>query len=80
MGPIYASLDKDDDVLAVGLNRAVVLLAKKLDSVRLLGEHPKGGEVKVRKGRFGPYVQHGSTVANLPKGREAASAFLSMTT
>ncbi|WP_019013127.1 type I DNA topoisomerase [Elioraea tepidiphila] len=68
MGPIYASLDKDDDVLAVGLNRAVVLLAKKLDSVRALGEHPKGGEVKVRKGRFGPYVQHGTTVANLPKG------------
>ncbi|MFN6998826.1 type I DNA topoisomerase [Elioraea tepidiphila] len=68
MGPIYASLDKDDDVLAVGLNRAVVLLAKKLDSVRALGEHPKGGEVKVRKGRFGPYVQHGATVANLPKG------------
>jgi DNA topoisomerase-1 len=68
MGPVYASLDKDDDVLAVGLNRAVVLLAKKLDSVRALGEHPKGGEVKVRKGRFGPYVQHGTTVANLPKG------------
>jgi DNA topoisomerase-1 len=68
MGPVYASLDKDDDVLAVGLNRAVVLLAKKLDSVRALGEHPKGGEVKVRKGRFGPYVQHGSTVANLPRG------------
>jgi DNA topoisomerase-1 len=68
MGPVYASLDKDDDVLAVGLNRAVVLLAKKLDSVRALGEHPKGGAVTVRKGRFGPYVQHGSTVATLPKG------------
>ena len=68
MGPVYASLDKDDDVLAVGLNRAVVLLARKLDSVRALGEHPKGGEVTVRKGRFGPYVQHGTTVANLPRG------------
>ena len=68
MGPVYASLDKDDDVLTVGLNRAVVLLARKLDSVRALGEHPKGGEVTVRKGRFGPYVQHGTTVANLPRG------------
>jgi DNA topoisomerase-1 len=68
MGPVYASLDKDDDVLAVGLNRAVVLLAKKLDSVRALGEHPKGGAVTVRKGRFGPYVQHGTTVATLPRG------------
>jgi DNA topoisomerase-1 len=68
MGPVYATLDKDDDVLTVGLNRAVVLLAKKLDAVRALGEHPKGGAVTVRKGRFGPYVQHGSTVATLPKG------------
>jgi DNA topoisomerase-1 len=24
--------------------------------------------VAVRKGRFGPYVQHGKTVANLPRG------------
>lgn len=68
MGPVYASLDKDDDVLSIGLNRAVVLLAKKLDTVRVLGVHPNGGEVTVRKGRFGPYVQHGSTVAALGKG------------
>jgi DNA topoisomerase-1 len=68
LGPVYASLDKDDDVLSLGLNRAVVLLAKKLDSVKILGPHPKGGDVTLRRGRFGPYVQHGSTVANLPKG------------
>jgi DNA topoisomerase-1 len=68
LGPIYASLDRDDDVLSLGLNRAVVLLAKKLDSVKILGPHPKGGDVTLRRGRFGPYVQHGSTVANLPKG------------
>ena len=24
--------------------------------------------MSVRKGRFGPYVQHGKTVANLPRG------------
>ncbi len=68
MGAIFASLDKDDDVLSVGINRAVDALAKKLDSVRSLGPHPKGGEpVVVRKGRFGPYIQHGGTVANLPR-------------
>ena len=71
MGGIYASLDRDDDVLAVGLNRAVDVLAKKLDSVRSMGPHPKDGEpVTVRKGRFGPYAQHGQRIANLP--REAA--------
>ena len=73
MGSIYGSLDPDDDVLVVGLNRAVDVLAKKLDSVRSLGPHPKDGEpVTVRKGRFGPYAQHGQRVANLP--REAAMA------
>jgi DNA topoisomerase I len=69
MGVVYGSLDRDDDVLAVGINRAVDLLAKKLASVRTLGPHPADKEpVSVRKGRFGPYVQHGKTVANLPRG------------
>ncbi len=70
MGAIFASLEKDDDILQVGMNRAVDVLGKKLASVRTLGEHPKDREpVLVRKGRFGPYVQHGQTVANLPRDR-----------
>src|SRR6185437_15917446 len=69
MGAVFGSLDRDDDVLSVGINRAVDVLAKKLASVRTLGPHPKDQEpVSVRKGRFGPYVQHGKTVANLPRG------------
>lgn len=69
MGVVFGSLDRDDDVLAIGLNRAVDLLAKKLASVRSLGVHPKDQQpVTVRKGRFGPYAQHGQTVANLPRG------------
>ncbi len=68
MGSVFGSLDRDDDVLALGLNRAVDLIAKKMASVRTLGTHPKGEFVAVRKGRFGPYVQHGQTVANLPRG------------
>ena len=68
MGSVYASLDKDDDVLTVGLNRAVDALAKKLDSVRSLGVHPKDKQaVMVKKGRFGPYAQHGLLIANLPR-------------
>jgi DNA topoisomerase-1 len=69
MGAIFGSLDKDDDVLAIGLNRAVDLVAKKMASVRTLGDHPSDkAPVSVRKGRFGPYFQHGMTVANLPRG------------
>ncbi len=69
MGSIFASLDKDDDILSSGLNRAVDVLGRKLASVRVLGPHPKDKtDIQVLKGRFGPYVQHGQTVANLPKG------------
>ena len=69
MGAVYGSLERDDDVLAIGMNRAMDLLAKKLASVRTIGPHPGDKElVSVRKGRFGPYVQHGKTVANLPRG------------
>ena len=69
MGAVYGSLERDDDVLAIGMNRAMDLLAKKLASVRTIGPHPADKQpVSVRKGRFGPYVQHGKTVANLPRG------------
>jgi DNA topoisomerase-1 len=69
MGAVYGSLDRDDDVLAIGINRAVDLIARKMASVRTLGTHPADRElVAVRKGRFGPYVQHGKMVANLPRG------------
>lgn len=69
MGAVFGSLDRDDDVLAIGINRAVDLIARKMASVRTLGPHPANQElVAVRKGRFGPYVQHGKMVANLARG------------
>ncbi len=68
MGGIFGSLDRDDDLLTVGLNRAVDVIERKRASVRSLGAHPRDREpVLVRKGRFGPYAQHGQTVANLPR-------------
>ena len=77
MGAIYASLDRDDDVLHIGLNRAMDLIGKKQDSIRNLGEHPKDKEpVVARKGRFGPYAQWGNVVANLPKGTELTEVTL----
>ena len=77
MGAIFASLDRDDNVLHLGLNRAMDLIAKKQDSIRTVGAHPKDGEpVLVRKGRFGPYAQWGNTVANLPRGQEMTEVTL----
>lgn len=73
-GTTYVSLKGDDDVLTVGLNRAVELvetaIAKKPPSTEI-GVHPKDSKpISVGKGRFGPYVRHGKTFASLPKGME----------
>jgi DNA topoisomerase-1 len=71
MGAIFASLDRDDDVLHIGLNRAMDLIGKKQESIRNLGAHPKdSAPVVARKGRFGPYAQWGQMVANLPRNVE----------
>lgn len=71
MGSIYKSLDPDDDVLTVGINRAVALLADAKAKVRALGPHPKDGEpVEIKRGRFGPYAQHAGMVASLPRGTQ----------
>ena len=67
MGQLFKSLDADDDVLVVGLNRAVALLADVKPRGRGLGDHPSGGVVEVRRGRFGPFALHGSRVASLPR-------------
>jgi DNA topoisomerase-1 len=76
-GKIYASLEDGDDVLTVGLNRAVTLIAEKkanpkkgrrfgADPGRTLGDHPdKGGPVVVKNGRYGPYVSHGGINATI---------------
>lgn len=72
-GDAYKSLGRDDDVLEIGLNRAVVVLAeakggrKAAAPAKTLGEHPDGGPVTLHDGRYGPYVQHGSVRATIPR-------------
>ena len=71
-GSSYKSLPDDDDVLTIGLNRAVVLLAETRQRSaapgRALGEHPTDGKpITIGTGRFGPYAKHGSLYASLPK-------------
>ena len=76
-GKVYASLEEGDDVLTVGLNRAMHLIADKIanpkkgrrfgaDPGKALGDHPdKGGPIVVKNGRFGPYVSHNGVNATL---------------
>ncbi len=69
-GDAYVSLKPDDDVLTIGLNRAVALIADAGTKAKAetLGAHPEDGKpVTLRAGRFGPYVQHGTLRATLPK-------------
>ena len=53
------------------MDQALAALAAKASGVipgaRSLGEHPQGGVVTVRSGRFGPYVNWGKVNANVPK-------------
>ena len=73
----YTSLPSEDDVLTVGINRAVDLLAESAKKAgRLLGEHPAGGQVHVKAGRFGPYVEHNKLRATLGKAHDMADITL----
>ena len=67
----FVSLTSDDDVLSIGINRAVDLLAAaQLKAGRTLGKHPDGGDVELKRGRFGSYVEHKRFRASLPRGTE----------
>jgi len=80
-GKIYANIEPGDDVLTIGQNRAVTLIAEKVAKGpskgrfgaapgRALGDHPdKGGPIVVKAGRYGPYVSHDGVNASLPSDK-----------
>jgi len=76
--PTYANLKDPNDVFEIGMNRAVELLAEKranpggrgrtaTKALRVLGQHPDGGEIAVFEGRYGPYIKWEKINATLPK-------------
>lgn len=84
----YANLENVDEVFNVGINRAVSVLADKANKgggragaastkpIANLGAHPDGGEITVRDGRYGPYVNWGKINATITKGMDPASLTL----
>lgn len=80
-GKTYANIGSDEDILNIGLNRAVTLIEEKkanpgkgrrfgADPGKQLGEHPqKGGMIVAKNGRYGPYVSHNGVNANLPNDK-----------
>jgi DNA topoisomerase-1 len=87
-GKTYANLEAGDDVLTIGQNRAVTLIAEKIAKGpsksrfgaapgRPLGDHPdKGGPIVVKSGRYGPYVSHDGVNASLPSDKTPESVTL----
>ncbi|MGO9543693.1 MAG: type I DNA topoisomerase [Rhodomicrobium sp.] len=74
----YIKIDASE-VLTVGLNRAVALIADAAANgkgkaagasapIKVLGEHPEhGGKVEVLAGKYGPYIKFGKVNATVPK-------------
>ena len=81
-GKTYANIGKDDEILEIGGNRAIDLIVAKesggggrfgraaAEPGRTLGDHPSGGAITVRAGKYGPYVNWGKLNATLPKAIE----------
>jgi DNA topoisomerase-1 len=77
VGKDYRSIKPPDDVLTIGLDRALELLSqpkaargrsKTATPLKELGAHPESGElINVYDGRYGPYVKHGDINASLSK-------------
>ena len=79
----YASLANIDEAFEVGLNRAITLIAEKRAGgprgargasaapLKELGDHPATGKpIRILAGRFGPYIKHEDTNANVPRGKD----------
>ncbi|MBS28578.1 MAG: DNA topoisomerase I [Alphaproteobacteria bacterium] len=80
-GTVYASLPEPREVLTVGLNRAVTVLAEKgkgrrgrAAPLKELGNHPDDEKpIAIYNGRYGPYVKHGKINATIPKDMDPES-------
>lgn len=81
----FKSIPKDDDVLSIGMNRAVEILAQESKGRgrgaaapgKEIGKHPETGDtVTLHDGKYGHYVKMGSINATLPKSVDPANVSL----
>ena len=77
-GREFRSLQSPDEMFTVTLDEALVLLAQEKkrsrrgpEALKVVGTHPEtGAEIRLLKGRYGPYVTDGVVNASIPKGRD----------
>ena len=83
-GSDFRSLESDEELFTVDLERALQLFAEPKRSRRRQATkkviasiaRPEGAPLQVLEGRFGPYVTDGETNASLPKGTDPATLTL----
>lgn len=76
-GREYRNLRTPDELFTVTLDEALALLALEKkprrgpQALKVVGNHPvTGAEIRLLKGRYGPYVTDGDVNASIPKGRD----------
>jgi DNA topoisomerase-1 len=78
----FTSIPEGDDLLTIGINRAVDVLANagkkgggaSAEPLKVLGEHPEDkAQVAIFKGRYGTYIKHGKVNAPFPKDAKVES-------
>jgi DNA topoisomerase-1 len=79
-GKVNANIPKGTKADDLTLEQAVELLKARASGApgggRVLGEHPLGGVISVRDGRYGAYVSHGKVNATIPKDQSPESVTL----
>lgn len=82
VGQTFVSVPKDDDILDIGINRAVEIVAEGLQSKKsspavVLGQHPEDeADITIQSGRYGPYIKWNGTNAPLAKGTDLETVTL----
>ncbi len=86
----YTNLKPEHDILTIGMNHAVTLIAEAAEKkkgggrgapepLKDLGAHPDSGEkVVILKGRYGPYIKYAGKNITLPKEHKPEDFTLEM--
>ena len=84
IGKTFVSVPREDDILEIGINRAVQIIteglqAKQASPALLIGKHPEDGKnITAQSGRYGPYIKWGRINAPIPKGTQMNAVTVQM--